>query len=293
MFNLVQIWVYYFCTLCKKMMVRQIQANSIIHTKRVKGSILLLSLLGGCSPVDIQAAEIPADSAIADSFNIGGTRQTGNSLKGSSTEIGGLAWKVLGEGVIRADGALTTSNTKSVVASVPLAPEVQQSPFKVQIDCQPTTADWVGVALGGELSDFFKTARIILILRPSGNFALFAGNDAELWKKPLLQGKAPKFDSTGWNTLELELDPVKKSLSATINGVDVIRDKALGEAFPSAQIQYAGFRINESAATQPNTPAIDNFAVTLVGGAKRTAQAPVVPAVPVVEKKLMSHYCSL
>jgi hypothetical protein len=272
-------------TVQNRKMVRQIQAKSISHTVRVKSFLLLLSLVGGCSPIGIQAAEIPANSTIADSFNIGGARQTGNPLKGSSTEIGSLAWKVLGEGVIRADGVLTTGNTKSVVASVPLAPEVQQSPFKVQIDCQPTTADWVGVALGSELNDFFKNARIILFVRPSGNFTLFAGNNADLWKKPLLQGKSPKYDSTGWNTLQLELDPVKKTLSAVINGEDVLRNKDLGEAFPSNQIQVAGVRINESATMQANSPAVDNFAVTLLGDTKPAAQTPVAKPVSVTEKK--------
>ena len=225
-----------------------------------------------------------AKSEVADSFQLVGGRQAGNELKGSATEIGNLPWKVIGAAILREDGALTIGNEKGATAWVPLTSQLSQVPFRATISCQPATTDWIGLSLGGELSDFFKTAKISLILKPSGTYALFVGNDATMWSKPLAQGKAPKFDATGWNTLDIEFDAQKSLLSASINGEQVVTNQNVEAVLGNAKIGFAGFRFNETSgnkpATQAKVPAVDNFSLLPLAQAKPVVAAQPVTLVP-------------
>lgn len=225
--------------------------------RALTGSALLVS----CAV----AADLPERALIGDSFKAGGARPAGAPLNGSIPEIGKLPWKAVGNAVIREDGALTVGSENGATGWMALDPRLSEVPFTAQMDCQPATTDWVGLSLGGELSDFFKTSVLTIILRPNGGYSVFAGNGATTFTRPLANGKAEKYNETGWNRLELRYDPKSGLLTAIINGQKVVDGKNVLEAVAGAKINFAGFRFNETTGTAPRTqakiPAVDNFAI--------------------------------
>lgn len=119
-------------------------------------------------------AAVPDNATIADAFTLNSKDRTeGASLNGVMAEKGSAGWVTQKSVILRKDGAVTAGSSEGGVAYVPL-PDGAGNVVKVEADINPSGTDWVGLALGQGLNDFFNGAQLFILLRPNGEYVVFA-----------------------------------------------------------------------------------------------------------------------
>ncbi len=204
-------------------------------------------------------AGVPDRATIADAFTLNSKDRTeGASLNGIMTEKGNVGWVTQKSVIFKKDGAVTTGSSEGGVAYVAL-PDGAGNVVKVEADINASGTDWVGLALGQGLNDFYNGAQLFILLRPNGEYVVFAQG----LKTQIGAGSdAPQGNDA--NHVELEYHGADNTVTASINGQAIITNHALGGFTPV--LKSAGFYFNpppETKDLKPGISKVDNFAVTV------------------------------
>jgi hypothetical protein len=183
--------------------------------------------------------------AIQDGFtNRSPDRDPGDPLTGTVAEVGGTTWSAL-------SGAI------SQVGGVPFTPPAGVS--SVEADVVMAGSEWVGIGFSNrDRGGYWTHGQAWMLLRPGGGFTVFGNGTQQVLLRGRVQDYLPNFNPAAWNRLRIDYDRARNAVSAWINGVLVVDQRALSF---TPNIQHAGFHLYNLATGTQGQMKLDNFVV--------------------------------
>jgi hypothetical protein len=159
-------------------------------------------------------------------------------------------------GVTRGANGASSSASGGAHHAIPLIAGI----ISVAADIDATGSGFTGIALGrGDLSGDFWVNNDLLFFVRAGGYGLLAG------KANLIPRIDPALLKAGANHLELSVDTVARTVSATLNGTAVLTAAPLPASVHSDGLNAAGFRYNEPVTA--GAPRVSGWSVDLASRA--------------------------
>lgn len=207
---------------------------------------------------------ICAQLLLQDSFSCGDdSRQSGSLLNQLRLEVDHIGletatqWNGAGRFVLNAKGCVQSDESASATIQILDATTALAQPLQMTANVNPGQSDWVGVVMGKTKMhvDVFKLNEILLILRPSGRYALLIQGT----KTQIAVGEASVFNAGDMNKLSLVYFLNDNSVSAVINGVTVVNRQPLSKYDFHPVIKEVGFYAHKK--KLPARVRVDDFRV--------------------------------
>jgi len=193
---------------------------------------------------------------ISDTFTLNGTDRTvGAPLAGTVTEVGNRTWSLTGAETLSPTFATggTVVGTPGFADNVLVSLSGISSAYtSVQADINPSGGAWAALVFNDNAGSMWYGS-LMIILDNSGGYTLFKGNYAGT---VVATGTAPTFTPNALNQVQMAYYAPSNSVSAWINGVNIVNAVSLGAYTPV--LNYAGLAFYDGTGKE-----VDNFQVAI------------------------------
>jgi hypothetical protein len=200
-------------------------------------------------------------AVISDDFSLLNPPSAGQSLIGTNTPVGGVAWQELWPAVSFAgtsNGYITNGFAEGGGAFVSLASITSgntQFTLSGSINPEGMGTGFVSLGFSSSVSSQTNTGEIWSLLTPTGIYSVYLNGTTTL----VATGTAPGFVSNGFNEVSMTLDSTTGLLNVSINNTAIVTNYNIGF---TPTLTLAGFTYIPGTGATTQTAQFDNFVVS-------------------------------